>query len=97
MAGMNPIHLDSLNFPNHQSVSYQSSPAFQPDALPIPFPSSYHLGGPTMAPVTNPSGWAAKETWVKHQTLIKQLYLYEKKPLKEVMRIMESQHDFRAT
>ncbi|CAD6593216.1 MAG: hypothetical protein ASARMPREDX12_006943 [Alectoria sarmentosa] len=47
--------------------------------------------------VTKPNGWAAKPNWARHEALIKQLYLYEKKSLGEVMRIMESQHGFRAT
>lgn len=42
-----------------------------------------------------PKGWAAKEAWTRHQALIRQLY--EKKPLKEVMRHMADQHGFRAT
>lgn len=44
---------------------------------------------------TNQSNWATKEDWIRHQELIGQLY--RKRPLKEVMDIMASQHGFRAT
>ena len=97
MAGTNPIYADSLNFPDHPSPITPSSLAFQPDPLAITLNSSHDLAGPTIAPVTKAHGWAAKENWARHQALIKQLYLYEKKPLAEVMRLMESQHDFKAT
>ena len=40
-------------------------------------------------------GWALEPDWVRHQTLIAQLY--EEKTLPEVMRIMDSQHGFKAT
>ena len=49
------------------------------------------------APTREPNGWAAKEAWARHQGLIKQLYLYENKPLKEVMSYMKDQHGFKAT
>ncbi|KAL2037648.1 hypothetical protein N7G274_009593 [Stereocaulon virgatum] len=42
-----------------------------------------------------PIGYAAKEGWVKHRTLIAQLY--EERSLAEVMDFMERQHGFRAT
>ncbi len=97
MDGTNPIHADSLNFLDHPSPVIPSSPAFQPDPLAITLDSSNDLVGPTTAPVTKAHGWAAKESWARHQALIKQLYLCEKKPLAEVMRLMESQHGFKAT
>lgn len=97
MAGVNPIHAESLSFPDHQSALSPSSAAFQPDAMATTLCSSNDFGAPTITPVTNPNGWAAKQTWATHQAFIKQLYLDEKKPLAEVMRLMESQHGFRAT
>lgn len=97
IAGGNPTHTDSLNFTEHQSASHQNPSAFQPDALATSLYSSNHVGVPTLAPVTNLNGWAAKQDWARHQALIKRLYLYEKKALGEVMRFMESQHGFKAT
>ena len=97
MTGRNPIHANSLSFPDHQSASYQISPALQPDALTATFSSSNDVGAPMVAPVTNPNGWAAKQDWARHQALIKQLYLDGKMPLAEVMSFMESQHGFKAT
>ena len=97
MAGANPIHANSLSFPDHQSASYQFAPTFQPDALATTLHFPNDVSAPITAPVTERSGWAARQVWARHQALIKQLYLYEKRPLAEVMRLMESQHGFRAT
>ena len=96
-AGANPIDADSWSAPDHQSTAYQTPLAFQSDALGMisKFPDEAGVG--MNAYDRDPSGWAAKEDWARHQALIKQLYLYEKKPLKEVMRYMEDQYDFRAT
>ena len=42
--------------------------------------------------------WPSSEAdWEKHRARIKQLYLAEDKPLKEVMAIMETNHLFRAS
>ena len=42
--------------------------------------------------------WPSSEAdWEKHKVRIKQLYLEEDKPLKEVMAIMETNHLFRAS
>lgn len=97
MAGMNLVHADLPDFPHHHSAFYQSSQASQPDPVAIPLHSPNDFGGPVTAPITHQSDWAAKEAWAEHQAVIKQLYVYEKKPLPEVMRLMESQHGFRAT
>ena len=43
------------------------------------------------------TGWAAKEEWTKREADIRQLYVHEKKPLKEVKRLMEKRHGFKAT
>lgn len=59
--------------------------------------SSNDVSAPAVTSVTRSNGWATKESWASHQARIKQLYLYEKKPLAEVIRLMESQHGFRAT
>lgn len=40
---------------------------------------------------------AAPSDWDAHQETIRALYLDQKKSLKEVMAIMESNHNFRAT
>ncbi|KAI1755767.1 hypothetical protein F4782DRAFT_527127 [Xylaria castorea] len=41
--------------------------------------------------------WATPEDWDAHQDTIRRLYLDEKRPLKEVVVIMESEYGFRAT
>ena len=41
------------------------------------------------------SGWATKEDFIRHQTLIGQLY--QRQTLAEVMRFMAGHHGFRAT
>ena len=43
------------------------------------------------------TGYAAKEEWTKREADIRQLYVHERKTLKEVKRLMESRHGFRAT
>lgn len=60
-----------------------------------PYPSDVNASMVTH--FTMPNGWAAKPNWARHEALIKKLYLYEKKSLAEVMRVMESQHGFKAT
>ncbi len=45
--------------------------------------------------VGSQNGWASKEDWVRHQTIISRLYRTQK--LVEVMNFMASQHGFRAT
>lgn len=95
--GTNSTVADSWSVPDRNSTTHQSSLAFQPDALRMILKSLNSVGVEMIAPAREPSGWAAKEDWTRHQTLITQLYLYEKKPLKEVMRHMENHHDFKAT
>ena len=97
IAGANSTDADSGSVPDHQSGAPQSSLTFQPDALSTTVYFPNNVGAETNAPARKTSGWAAKESWTRHQALIKQLYLHEKKPLKEVMRHMEDQHGFRAT
>lgn len=46
---------------------------------------------PTHCYVTDPEQWNAA------RLLLKQLYIVEKKALKEVMHIMQAEHDFNAT
>ena len=97
IAGANPTDADSWSAPDHQSTAHHTPLAFQSDALGMMSNVPNEVGVGTNAPARKPSGWAAKEDWMRHQALIKQLYLYGKKPLKEVMRHMEGQHGFRAT
>ena len=97
IAGANPTDADSSSAPDHQSTAHHIPLAFQSDALRIMSNSPNEVGVGTNAPARESSKWAAKQDWARHQALIKQLYLYEKKPLKEVMRHMEDQHGFRAT
>lgn len=96
IADASTVHADLPGVPDHQSAASHSFPDFQPDVVPSTLYSSNDAVVPTVA-ATNPNGWAATQSWARHQPLIKQLYLYEKKPLAEVMRIMERQHGFRAT
>ena len=97
MAGANPIPVESLSFPNHQSASSLYSAAFQTAALATTLSSFNDVGAPMVTPATKPNGWATKQHWARHQAIIKQLYSIEKKPLAEVMRLMEILHGFRAT
>ena len=53
------------------------------------------FGAPSATPQINRKGWASKDDWIKHQTLIGQLY--RQQPLAEVMTFMEQEHSFRAT
>ncbi|KAI1811071.1 hypothetical protein GGS20DRAFT_593566 [Poronia punctata] len=41
--------------------------------------------------------WATPEDWDAHQETIRRLYLDEKRPLKDVVVIMETHYGFRAT
>ncbi|KAI0458436.1 Clr5 domain-containing protein [Xylaria acuta] len=41
--------------------------------------------------------WATPEDWDAHQETIRRLYLDEKRPLKDVVVIMENDYGFRAT
>ena len=90
--GANPTDAYSWSAPDHQNPL-----AFQSDALGMMSNVPNEIGVGTNASAKKLSEWAAKEDWARHQALIKQLYLYEKKPLKEVMRHMEGHHGFRAT
>lgn len=42
-------------------------------------------------------GHYASDVWEGHKTVIKKLYIEEGKPLREVIKIMETEHDFPAT
>ena len=97
IAGANATGADSWNAPDHQSTAHQIPLAFQSDPLRMMSDSPNEVGVGMNAPTREPSGWAAKEAWARHQPLIKKLYLYKKKTLKEVMRHMEAQHGFKAT
>ncbi|KAK3364982.1 hypothetical protein B0T24DRAFT_683648 [Lasiosphaeria ovina] len=45
----------------------------------------------------SPSGWVGGDEWHLHKGLIQELYLVQSMPLKDVMKVMEDQHGFRAT
>ena len=49
----------------------------------------------TTAAGTRSSTWAIDKDWMKHQTLIRELYSTH--TLAEVMKFMESEHKFKAT
>jgi hypothetical protein len=49
-------------------------------------------------PVASQAQWPrSEEDWAKHRARIKQLYLDDDRPLKEVMTIMERTHLFKAS
>ena len=52
---------------------------------------------PTAAVASQAQWPKSEEDWAKHRARIKQLYLDDDKPLKEVMAIMETAHLFRAS
>ena len=97
IAGANANYAGSMSFHDHQSAAYRPSSGFQPDASPIMLPSSNDIEAPMNMTASHSTGYAAKEEWTKREADIKQLYVHEKKPLKEVKRLMESRHGFRAT
>lgn len=41
--------------------------------------------------------WADSEAWERHRTVITQLYDSQNRTLKQVIEIMERDHDFHAT
>ncbi|KAK3317766.1 hypothetical protein B0T19DRAFT_446709 [Cercophora scortea] len=71
-----------------------------PMAMPSPFPSGSWTPEGSQGSVDTASGsmkWAKPLDWVVAKPTIKQLYIDEKKTLKQVMAIMEIQHNFYAT
>jgi hypothetical protein len=52
---------------------------------------------PTTAMTSHVQWPKSEEDWTKRRARIKQLYLDDDKPLKEVMAIMETTHLFRAS
>jgi hypothetical protein len=44
-----------------------------------------------------PGGWVGGDEWETHRPAIQELYQNQNLALKEVMRIMEESHGFRAT
>ena len=44
---------------------------------------------------TNPEGWASAQGWAKYRALITELY--PKLILKEIMEVMATEHNFKAT
>ena len=97
IASADATYTGPMSFHNHRPAAYQSSSGFQSDASTLMLPSSNDIELPMNMTASHSTGWAAKEEWTKHEADIKQLYVHEKKPLKEVKSLMESQHGFRAT
>jgi hypothetical protein len=52
---------------------------------------------PSLPSALSPESPPSNEDWLSHQFLIKELYLDEKRTLKEVMEIMARKHKFIAT
>ena len=97
IAGTDANYAGPMTFHDHQPTAYQPTSGFQPDASAVMLSSSNDIEAPMNMTAANSTGWAAKEEWTKHEADIKQLYVHEKKTLKEVKRLMESRHGFRAT
>lgn len=97
IAGTDANNAGPITFHDHQPAAYQPTSGFQPDASAVMLSSSNDIEAPINMTAANFTGWAAKEEWTKHEADIKQLYVHEKKSLKEVKRLMESRHGFRAT
>ena len=95
--GANASYAGPMSFHDHQPAPCQASSGFQPDASAIMLPSSSDIDAPMNTAAANSASWAAKEEWTKREADIKQLYVHEKKTLKEVKRLMESRYGFRAT
>ena len=96
MASADSTHPDPLSFPGHPPAFHLSSATSLPDAMATQLYSN-SVEASTTAPVTSQNGWATKEAWARHQPLIKELYQDQSNPLAKVMRLMESQHGFKAT
>lgn len=109
---LNPPHLDSFeapivnsdsflaqagpqNFLDHGFTTYSSSALLQHG--PSASASPNDIVTSTAAHVASSVGYATKDDWGKHKTLIKRLYVNENNTLARVMRVMENQHNFRAT
>jgi hypothetical protein len=50
-----------------------------------------------LAPVTNHKKGATQQGWEEQKSLIHQLYVKEKRPLRDVMSIMQQEYGFYAT
>jgi hypothetical protein len=68
-------------------------------ALPHPIPSCYFGLAPKIYIMNNPPPltYAEPGDWADRKAIIARLYVDENKPLKEVMRIMRDDFQFRAT
>ena len=96
-AGANANYAGPMKFSERQPCAYQASAGFQPDMSAVVLPFFDGVDAPMNSAAVKSTGWAAKEEWIKRQAEIKQLYVHEKKTLKEVKRLMESRHGFKAT
>ena len=62
--------------------------------------SNVQVSGVTTKSSNRPAAgdqWASKDDWKRVKPFIKRLYVDEDRKLKEVMAIMEKEHDFKAT
>ena len=97
IAGANASYACPTSFLEHQPCAYNPCLGFQPGKSAVVLPFSNDVEAPMNTAVANSTGWAAKEEWTKREADIRQLYVHEKKKLKEVKRLMETRHGFRAT
>ena len=97
IASANTNHAGPMSSHDHQPAVGQPSSGFQPDPSTVMLPSSKAIELPMNMTVSHSKGWAAKEEWTKRKADIQQLYFHEKKTLKEVKRLMEIRHGFKAT
>ena len=59
----------------------------------VELPNTVEISNATNA--SSLSAWATKRDWIQHQSLIGQLY--QDRTLSEVIKVMETQHGFKAT
>ena len=95
VSGTNPNHLESLSFSDHRFASRPVPVPFQSDVMASDTYSSNNVRTSWVTTSANPKGSISKRDWNKHRALITKLYA--KQTLREVMKFMESEYDFRAT
>lgn len=52
---------------------------------------------PCRLPTRTTSSSVPDDPWTTYKPIIQRLYIEEKRPLKEVMKVMEREHGFRST
>jgi hypothetical protein len=89
----NSTHWSTLERTHFHAISMVKLSELEASSL----PAKPQPGRPTAAVASQAQWPKSEEDWAKHRARIKQLYLDDDKPLKEVMAIMETTHLFRAS